>query len=401
MTNRRQRREDAEYRNDSPIISFHFVQGPFIELLGSGREEYQVEFIDTRTSETVYATSLTPGNWARANRRWFTNWRLRVVRAGVVYLDYRFDCRGKRVYIALDSNCLGDSIAWIPYAREFARMHECQVIVSTFFNDLFEQQYPDLIFVKPGVTVYDLYAMYEVGCYEPPWGGSRDTNPIDYRTIPLQQVASDILGLEYREIRAEVTAEPLNAIERDGFRSNYVCLSEHSTAGAKHWHFPDGWQRVVDFLNSRGYQVVVISKEKTRLRNVIDFTGDIPLSMRARILAHAKMYIGLGSGLSWLAWAVRTPVIIISGFSTIWSEFSTGLVRLQNQQVCHGCWNDTLYEFDKGDWDWCPRLKGTPKQFECSKSIRPESVFTAIQSVESFHTKNTPDLSRNGYFLSC
>jgi autotransporter strand-loop-strand O-heptosyltransferase len=388
-----------QLRTEPSKISFHFIQGPYVEIQGTGNEQYDVEFIDRCTSETIYATKLKGGQWARANRRWFTRWQLRVSRGGRVYLNHHFDCSGKRVYIAIDSNCLGDNIAWIPYALEFAHIHGCQVIVSTYFNDLFEKRYPELTFVKPGETVHHLYAMYEIGCYAPPWGGSRDTNPIDYRTIPLQRIAADILGLKYREILPKVSIAPPCGLDK--IQTNYVCLSEHSTAAAKLWNYPSGWQQIVDFLNGIGYQVVVISKEETNLKNVIDLTGNMPLIERAAVLTYAKMFIGLPSGLSWLAWAVKTPVILISGFSSIWSEFSTGLVRLQNQQVCHSCWNDTQIEFDKGDWYWCPRLKGTDRQFECSKSIHPQSVFSAIKAVEQFHLNNHPDLSNNGYYFPC
>ncbi len=382
-------------------ITFHFIKGPYVEIHGSGNEEYDVEFIDMRTTETIFATKLKSGQWARASRQWFTEWRLRVSRGGSVYLDHRFDCHGKRVYIAMDSKCLGDNIAWIPYAQEFARTHRCQVVVSTFFNDLFKQEYPELIFVEPGETVDDLYAMYEIGCFGPPWGGPRDLNPIDYRTIPLQRVASDILGLEYMELHPEVSVAHAAACKSDEVKSaKYVCLTNQSTAGAKLWHYPDGWQRVVDFLNDKGYEVVVISKEETQLNNVIDLTGDRPLSERAHMLSHAAMFIGLGSGLSWLAWAVNTPVILISGFSEIWSEFSSGVERIQNPKVCHGCWNDTRFEFDKGDWNWCPIYKGTDRQFECSKSIRPEVILSAIESIENLQSEKNLNLKQIAYSLA-
>jgi autotransporter strand-loop-strand O-heptosyltransferase len=368
-------------------VSFHFVNGPFVELHGHGQQEFDIEFIDTRTAESVYSVRLKPGHWARAKRRWFTQWHLRVSQGKDLYLDHRFDCRGKRVYIAIDSNCLGDNIAWIPYVREFALKHRCDVTVSTFFNDLFREEYPDLSFVKPGDVVNDLYAMYQIGCYSPPWGGPRELNPIDYRTIPLQKVAADILGLEFQELSPHVSIFPSETQRCTELRGNYVCLSEHSSAGAKLWHAPHGWQRVVDFLNAKGYRVAVISKEKTNLHSVVDLTGDIPLQERAQVLRDAKMFIGLGSGLSWLAWAVKTPVILISGFSEMWHEFTSGLIRLQNQLVCHGCWNNTQFEFDKGDWNWCPNHKGTDRQFECSKTIAPETVFSAILSMEKLQRK--------------
>jgi len=50
----------------------------------------------------------------------------------------------KRVYIALDSKALGDSLAWFPYLEEFRKQHQCELIVSTFMNDMFVGQYSEI-----------------------------------------------------------------------------------------------------------------------------------------------------------------------------------------------------------------------------------------------------------------
>ena len=34
--------------------------------------------------------------------------------------------------------------------------------------------------------------------------------------------------------------------------------------------------------------------------------------------------------------------------------------------------------FDHKDFEWCPRLKGTERQFECSRYITPEAVNKVI-----------------------
>lgn len=39
------------------------------------------------------------------------------------------------------------------------------------------------------------------------------------------------------------------------------------------------------------------------------------------LLHHASFFIGLSSGLSWLAWATHIPVVLISGFTLPVSEF--------------------------------------------------------------------------------
>jgi autotransporter strand-loop-strand O-heptosyltransferase len=72
-------------------------------------------------------------------------------------------------------------------------------------------------------------------------------------------------------------------------------------------------------------------------------------------------------------------VVMISNFSEEGHEFTENTTRIKNTSVCHGCWNNPLFKFDKGDWNWCPEHKGTDRQFECQKSITPEMVMEQIE----------------------
>ena len=103
------------------------------------------------------------------------------------------------------------------------------------------------------------------------------------------------------------------------------------------------------------------------MENAIDYIGN------------SEFFIGLSSGLSWLAWALGKKVFMISNFSEAGHEFSC--YRLTNTNVCHGCWNNPDFKFDKGDWEWCPINKGTDKQFECQKSITPQMVIDEIKKL--------------------
>jgi autotransporter strand-loop-strand O-heptosyltransferase len=95
--------------------------------------------------------------------------------------------------------------------------------------------------------------------------------------------------------------------------------------------------------------------------------------------ATCEFFVGLGSGLSWLAWACELPVVLISGFSEKWAETKLDTYRVINEDVCHGCFNwDRL---DAGDWNWCPKYKGTNRQFECSKQITSEMVINEINKI--------------------
>ena len=96
-------------------------------------------------------------------------------------------------------------------------------------------------------------------------------------------------------------------------------------------------------------------------------------------MQESELFIGISSGLSWLAWGADVPVVLISGFTDIYTEPLIGVNRLINKDVCNSCWSN--YDFDPGDWNWCPVHKGTDKQFECSKNITSKDVIKEINSI--------------------
>lgn len=101
--------------------------------------------------------------------------------------------------------------------------------------------------------------------------------------------------------------------------------------------------------------------------------GDRPLEERARWVRHAAFFVGLSSGLSWLAWATGTPVVLISGV---------------NYHACNSCWNDPVHRFAHKDFLWCPRHKDTPRQFECTRLITFDQVKRTIENIPGFETRN-------------
>ena len=108
----------------------------------------------------------------------------------------------------------------------------------------------------------------------------------------------------------------------------------------------------------------------------VDKTGDFTLDERMAQIAGAQFFIGLSSGLSWLAWAVGKPVVLISGFTKSLCEFHTEY-RVINENVCNGCWNDVSCKFSRNDWFWCPRNKN----FECSKEISADMVLKQVKKL--------------------
>lgn len=383
--------KDGKYiKKTQPKIAHNFINRAFVQVEKSD-EELVVEFIDKKDNKEVFKTTLKEGHWAAPNRSYFTDWKI-VVKdvSGEIVYQHDYNCEGKRVYIALESKSLGDTLAWFPQLDEFRKKHNCKVIASTFWNHFFEEQYPEIEFVKPGTTVGNLYAMYRVGWFYDNNKINLDHNPVDPKSRPLQAAASDILGLEYKEVIPKIT----KPIRPNRYGKKFVCFSPHASASAKYWHNDTGWQTIINYIkNVLGYEVVMISKEKydsdwetsklpgnKRFEGIIDATGDFPIEERMADLLNCEFFIGVGSGLSWLAWALGKHVIMISGFSDTWAEFETQCTRIINKDVCNSCFNN--FKLDAGDWNWCPAHKGTPRQFECTKKIPASWVVDAINQIK-------------------
>jgi len=147
---------------------------------------------------------------------------------------------------------------------------------------------------------------------------------------------------------------------------------------SKYWNKKDGWEVLVDKVKKSGLDVMSVSREKTKLKKVRRCNGK-SIEETIRNIYYSKAFVGVGSGLSWLAWALGVPVVMVSGFSEKWCEFQEGdkVSRIINNDVCTGCFNDPEYYFDRGDWNWCPR----GEDFECTKEISVEDVFDGLQKV--------------------
>ena len=92
-------------------------------------------------------------------------------------------------------------------------------------------------------------------------------------------------------------------------------------------------------------------------------------------LYHSELFIGLGSGLSWANWALNKPTLMINNFIPFGYEFTNKLTKVENNTVCNNCWVNKDFTFDPGNWDWCPKNEGTPKQHICQKSITVDQVY--------------------------
>lgn len=358
------------------IFNFNNTRGPFLEIIKSKFSNHLVKFIDSSTNEVKYKFGIESGCWVLCNFRYFIDWKIEITTETGEVFTHKMDFKNSRVYVSIDSKSIGDTLAWFPYVDEFRKKLSCEVVCSTFHNNLFIDSYPQIEFVEPGTSVENINAQYNIGWYYTPLGKfDHYRNPKNFRTQPMQKTASDILGLDYKELRPR-----LNLVKK--VRENIVSIAIHSTAQSKYWNNEGGWQQVVDYLNDLGYRVVLLSKEGDGYMGNfhpkgIEKIDEGPIENIIDILLRSKLFIGIGSGLSWLSWATETPTCIISGFSYDYTEPSLDVIRIKTPEgKCTGCFN--THRLDPGDWMWCPLHKGTDRQFECSKSITPGVVIEEI-----------------------
>jgi autotransporter strand-loop-strand O-heptosyltransferase len=231
--------------------------------------------------------------------------------------------------------------------------------MSTFWNKILD--YPELELVEPGATV-NCYALYRIG-----WKWDENKEPVLCNTIPLQQAASNILGLEFKEIKPKLKFEGYHR-----FGKKNVVIATNSTMECKFWT-KEGWQKVINYLCQNGYDVINVSKEDNPFDNCTKI-HDTSIEYTMQVIRNADLFIGLSSGLSWLAWALNQKVVMISNFTESDHEFDCH--RITKPDVCHGCWNDPNIKLDP-HWLWCPRNK----DFECQRTIPASQVIEVVSSL--------------------
>ncbi|MDD6338559.1 MAG: autotransporter strand-loop-strand O-heptosyltransferase [Lentisphaeria bacterium] len=382
-------------------IKFDFNHGIRILFPQNGKN-YHVTFTDIDTGIILYSADTVPGAFITSVKKFFIRFRLIIHDKGndTPIFTHDYDATDKEVMIQLPVGTIGDSIGWFSYVERFQQKHKCKLIcvMTPWIADIFKKQYPSIKFITTEETkTYRPYASYYMGLF---FRGDVDNQPIDFRYIGLHRTAGYILGLEdTSDIPPRVDLSAPRKI-----KEKYVCIAAQSSSQAKYWNNPFGWITLVQFLKDNGYRVLCIDKEKVHgiglNWNYIpygteDFTGDIPLQERINLIKDADFFVGLSSGLSWLAWTCKVPVVMISGFTHPTNEFATPY-RIINYHTCHSCWNDMRENFDHYDFLWCPRHKGTDRHFECTRLISAEQVINTIKKIPTFRPGEKKDEDKKG-----
>ncbi len=367
-------------------IRFDFNNGLRVRFPEKG--EYRCLFKDLDSGCILYCMDVKPGCTVESVKKFFVRFSVEIYRKDDLkepIFRHDLDLSAKEVLVQLPVGALGDTIAWFSFVARFQRQHGCNLFcsMSNEIAELFRGQYPDISFItKEEAAKLKPYATYNTGLF---FGGNTDNQPFDFRQTGLHRTAGLILGIEdMSDIppRVDLSAERK-------IKEKYVCIATMASSQCKFWNNPSGWRETILYLKSKGYRVLCIDKMPEFGSDFTwnhipwgceDFTGSLPFQERIDLIRNADMFIGLSSGLSWLAWCCRVPVILISGFTDPVNEFETPY-RVQNATVCHGCWNDMRCEFNHFDYLWCPRKKDAKDKFECTKAITSKMVIKQIDRI--------------------
>ena len=285
------------------------------------------------------------------------------------------------ILIKIASGSLGDTIGAMTVISSFQKNKGVPVhVICNLEEKYFKNSYPELKF----------YPHQDEPIFDNPTGFYKlnDKYFSQYQKIlyifdqPLIKGYADQLSVidwERPKIDYRVKQRPI--------KSKYACFSMHSTAQCKNWNYPDAWDKLCRLLRKEGITPVCIDRNPGF--GIEGWWNDVPTSAvkkpgmdleeMSNYIHHSEFFIGISSGLSWVAHSIGKKVVMVSGVTSEDNEFSQDTIRIMNKNVCHGCINKTGISFDAGDWLWCPLHKGTERQFECTTSISPEEVFRVIK----------------------
>ena len=334
--------------------------------------DYDTEmvFFDEPLAETILISM----------ENYYIHWQIEICDNGRLVFSHLFDPDGQTVMLAAGDDCaLGDALAFLPYVKVFQEKYATARVclhLPPYLQGIARRFYPQIP-LRDRVPD-DSYAtfFFNTGL------DNLLTLPIDGRQVPLQDVGRVTLGLYHPAPRLVWKAEPRQ------IREPYVCIGVQASSPIKGWFYPEGWDIVIRYLKELGYRVLCIDRDAamtdkgltvTRPETAEDFTGNHPLTERADMLAHADFFIGLPSGLAWLADIVGCPVVMIGGFSFYWYEFPDAY-HVYNPFSCYGCMNDIRDNYFK---NFCGRHWNTPRALECSRTISPRQVIRAIDQLMS------------------
>lgn len=281
------------------------------------------------------------------------------------YLQYQAhaqDLAGLEVLLHLDSFCLGDTICWGSLVPAFYEQHRPKKLtITTFWPELFgkSDKFEFVDAVGDGTIICDRFMS------------------AGYEKKSLSHTLHGMFGAARESLKLPLDAQPDRGVFQHyefARQPNKIVIAPESTKAIARWDYDGnyGWQRVIDRLLARGFSVHNVSYENTlNLQGAQIHAGNNDIRGALQHICEARLFVGLSSGLAWLAWAYKTPVVMIASFTKFFNEFPC--YRVWNPHACTGCFN-----VFPNITSSCPLFSNTERANECHKTITPEMVLAQI-----------------------
>lgn len=288
--------------------------------------------------------------------------------------------------IKCNSQALGDTLACIGVVEYYRCVQKLGVVEFDCIEwmwDYLRPSYPNIIFkhidepqicldyhfdlpVQKGFA-YDLFQIPEIFKYD-----------FDWDFIPPT--------IEYKPKKAK------------SIMSKYFTFSMHSTAQVKYWNSGNRneqtkspkWRDLCSELSNIGIEGVLVDKHygfgqaphwnepPDNCTKVIGKSFDEVLDT----IYYSDFFVGLSSGMSWVALAMGKKTCVIAPWVYADNEFGSSngqWLRIESKSSCTNCWATQSHNFDKSDWYWCPHKKGTTEEYTCSSSIMATDVINEMK----------------------
>lgn len=279
---------------------------------------------------------------------------------------YSWSLENLDILLHLDSFCLGDTICFSAFLDKFVEKYRPRNLkISTFWPEIFGDKYE---FIDATANIHlEIDKLVSIGFQK---------ENLDHVRNGLIWGTKNIMGLDQNIPLSKPPLKELPPLEK----KKKITIATESLKKIAKWDRPNGWEEVVKALQVAGFEVHNVSYEKTKeIEGVIYHDSNTDIKVAIQHISESVAFIGLSSGLSWVAWAYDIPVVMIAGFTKYYNEFPC--YRVFNDRTCNGCFNVI-----KGIKSPCPLFEGTERQNECHNLITPNMVlYQANRALKDYY----------------
>lgn len=347
---------------EEPNYILDYEDGIKLTILGKDTDDsdYDVKFFSG--NELIHQQSLKINHWVSPSQK-SGHVRVTVQKDDRVIFDS--DSYVGTELIVISSDALGDTIGALSTIEKYRKITDKKIHVACNFKELFTSSYHKLSLHKKTDKIPQCKLIRKVF----------------YKfDVPLLKGYAMQLGIDEKDLIIKIDKS------RDRkMAGKYFCYSMHSTAQCKFWNRKDGWKDLNDMMRAEGYTPICVDRYKQFgieghwnevPKNSVNKHG-MQLKDYVSLIQNAEFFVGISSGMSWVAHALGVPTVIISGVTSLDNEFSgKDVLRIQNDKVCNSCFHTE--KFEANDWLWCPR-QSTENKFICTTSITAEYVHEQIK----------------------